>query len=101
LRRLNEELGINGLIPRYRGQVEYRAEVGSGLIEHEVVEVFVCDTDEALALDLNPNEVMATRWVDMAELQDQVVANPDAFTPWLAIYLSKHSSMIFATEAAE
>ena len=101
VRRLDEELGIKGLLPKYRGQVEYRADVGSGLIEHEVVEVFVCDTGEALVLDLNPNEVMATRWVDMADLKDEVVANPHAFTPWIAIYLAKHSSMIFAAEPAE
>ena len=101
VRRLDEELGIKGLMPQYRGQVEYRADVGGGLIEHEVVEVFVCDTTQALALDLNPDEVMATRWVDMADLRVEVAANPDAFTPWLAIYLAKHSDMIFAAEPAQ
>ena len=36
-RRLNEELGITGLALDHRGQVEYRADVGGGLIEHELV----------------------------------------------------------------
>ena len=101
VRRLDEELGIKGLTPQYRGQVEYRADVGVGLIEHEVVEVFICDTTETLVMDLNPDEVMATRWVDMADLRDEVAANPDAFTPWIAIYLAKHSDMIFAAGPAE
>ncbi|MCC5976135.1 MAG: NUDIX domain-containing protein, partial [Rubellimicrobium sp.] len=33
LRRLRQELGITGLAPVHRGQVEYRADVGHGLIE--------------------------------------------------------------------
>ena len=99
VRRLDEELGITGLVPDHRGQVEYRADVGDGLIEHEVVEVFVCDTTEDLALALNPDEVMATRWIEMADLRREVGANPAAFTPWLAIYLEKHSGMIFDSAA--
>jgi len=54
-RRLDEELGIKGLDPSYRGQVEYRADVGDGLVEHEVVEVFLCETTEDLAINLNPS----------------------------------------------
>ena len=99
VRRLGEELGITGLVPDHRGQVEYRADVGGGLIEHEVVEVFVCDTTLDLKLALNPDEVMATRWVEMAALRCEVAANPAEFTPWLAIYLEKHSGMIFDSAA--
>lgn len=101
IRRLTQELGIKGLAPKHRGQVEYRADVGGGLIEHEVVEVFVCETTQELPLDLNPQEVMATRWVGMDDLRAEVVANPNAFTPWIAIYLAEHSDMIFAENSAE
>ena len=34
VRRLREELGITGLVPAFAGQVEYRADVGGGLVEH-------------------------------------------------------------------
>ena len=34
VRRLDDELGIKGLAPVHRGEVEYRADVGGGLIEH-------------------------------------------------------------------
>lgn len=43
-RRLAEELGIEGVQVQHRGQVAYRADVGGGLIEHELVEVFVVHT---------------------------------------------------------
>ena len=33
LRRLQDELGITGVAPRHMGQVEYRADVGGGMIE--------------------------------------------------------------------
>lgn len=94
-RRLNEELGITKLPLRHRGQVEYRADVGSGLIEHEVVEVYVADAPFNLRLAPNPSEVMATKWVSQTDLRAQLKATPDAFTPWLHIYMAQHSEMIF------
>ena len=36
-RRLREELGIMGLTCDFRDQIEYHADVGNGMIEHEVV----------------------------------------------------------------
>ncbi len=95
VRRLNEELGITGLYPTHRDQIEYRADVGGGLIEHEVVEVYVADAPDDLALTPNPDEVMATRWVDFYDLCADVARHPDQYTPWLKIYLQQHSSAIF------
>lgn len=94
-RRLKEELGITGLNTQYRGQVEYRADVGGGLIEHEVVEVFLAETDTTMDINPNPVEVMATRWAGQKELTQMIEDNPQAFTPWLRIYLASHSDMIF------
>jgi len=45
IRRLKEELGITGLYPSFRDQVEYRADVGGGMIEHEVVDIFLAQAD--------------------------------------------------------
>lgn len=99
-RRLNEELGITGVASQHCGQVEYRADVGGGLIEHEVVEVFLAQASLDLKLDPNPDEVMATRWIDHDQLIDEVSQKPDSFTPWLQVYLAKHSDMIFGRESA-
>lgn len=94
-RRVREELGITGLTPVFADQVEYRAEVGQGLIEHELVDIFVAEAGADLALVLNPDEVMATRWVDLHDLSVEVSQKPEVFTPWLRIYLTEHLGRIF------
>lgn len=95
LRRLDEELGVTGVALRHAGQVEYRADVGGGMTEHEVVEIFVGEARRDLPLRPDPAEVSATRWADLASLRAEVPRNPAAFTPWLRIYLADHAEMIF------
>jgi len=95
LRRLAEELGITGLQLEPAGQVEYRADVGAGLVEHEVVALFRAEAGPDLAITLNPEEVMATRWVGVGALRAEIAATPEAFTPWLRIYLAEHVGQIF------
>ncbi|MBI1170433.1 isopentenyl-diphosphate Delta-isomerase [bacterium] len=89
LRRLEEELGITGLTLRQAGTTEYRAEVGQGLIEHEVVDIFVAQATERLFIEPNPEEVLETAWVALPDLTRQVQAEPARFTPWLRIYLAE------------
>lgn len=95
VRRLEEELGITSVFPTHRDQIEYRADVGGGLIEHEVVEVFVADAPDDLSVTPNPDEVMATRWIDFYDLCADVARHPAEYTPWLRIYLQKHADAIF------
>ena len=99
IRRLDEELGIQGLFPAFRDQVEYRANVGNGLIEHELVDIFVATADEALSISPNPEEVESIRWIDLYELRARVERRPALFTPWLKIYLEEHSEVIFGALA--
>lgn len=94
-RRLDEELGIQGLTCDFRQQIEYRADVGNGLIEHEVVDVFLAEAGKELSVQPNPDEVKDIRWISLPELQAEAEANPDRFTPWLRIYLEEHSAVIF------
>jgi isopentenyl-diphosphate delta-isomerase len=95
VRRLEEELGITGLFPALREQVEYRAEVGRGMVEHEVVDIFVAQADAGLRVTPNPDEVMAVKWVDLYDLTAEALRRPISFTPWLRIYLAEHSELIF------
>lgn len=95
VRRLREELGATGLAPVFRDRVEYRAEVGNGLIEHEVVDIFVAEAPADLTLAPDPDEVMDTAWVGLDALRRQVAHAPERFTPWLRIYLERHSAAIF------
>ncbi|MFD2739468.1 isopentenyl-diphosphate Delta-isomerase [Sulfitobacter aestuarii] len=96
-RRLDEELGIRGLAPEHRGQVAYRADVGGGLIEDEVVEVYLARAARDLPLAPNPDEVMATRWIGLPELRREIAARPELFTPWLRIYMAEHAPLIFGS----
>ncbi|NDV49942.1 MULTISPECIES: isopentenyl-diphosphate Delta-isomerase [unclassified Salipiger] len=94
LRRLDEELALRGLDPQYRGQVEYRAEVGGGMTEHELVDIFVAEARPGVEPAPNPAEVMDTEWLTLSEVRKRIAAQPEAFTPWLRIYLAEHGEMI-------
>lgn len=93
-RRLHQELGISGLAPAWRQQVEYRADVGSGLIEHELVEIFLAQAPDQLPLAPDPAEVMETRWQTVADLAQDLRRAPGQYTPWLRIYLEQHRQSI-------
>jgi isopentenyl-diphosphate Delta-isomerase len=88
-RRLREELGIGGLTLRRAGEIEYRADVGRGLTEHEVVDLFVAHGPEQLVITPDPDEVMDTQWIGLQELRHLVQTEPARFTPWLRIYLAE------------
>ncbi|RBI84532.1 isopentenyl-diphosphate Delta-isomerase [Rhodosalinus halophilus] len=94
-RRLAEELGITGLPLVHRGRVEYRADVGGGLIEHEVVEIFTAGAPDRIVPDPDPDEVLETRWMPLAALHADVRRAPERYTPWLRIYLDQHAEDIF------
>lgn len=94
-RRLGEELGIDGSAARLRGQVEYRAEVGNGMTEHEVVDIAVLHTPRDIALSPDPAEVAEVKWVHIDELCRDAAQHPERYTPWLRIYLAEHMRTIF------
>jgi isopentenyl-diphosphate delta-isomerase len=98
-RRLREELGIGGLTLVPRGRIEYRAEVGGGMTEHELVTLFTAETGPNVVTAPDPAEVMATRWVALPALAAEIAARPQAFTPWLRIYLADHAARIFGRAA--
>ena len=98
-RRLREELGVEALTLVARDSVEYRAEVGGGLIEHEVVSLFTAEADAALRVAPDPAEVMDWCWITLDGLRARIAADPAAFTPWLRIYLADHGGQIFGAAA--
>jgi len=100
-RRLGEELGIAGLSLTPRGQVDYRADVGGGLIENEQVQVFTASAGVDLKIVPNPDEAAAARWVEIDDLDRQIARAPGDFTPWLRIYLDRHRDQIFGNLAVQ
>ncbi len=99
VRRLDEELGITGVYPAHRDRVEYRADVGNGLIEHEVVDIFLADAAPGLRVTPNPDEVAEVRWINLYDLAAEVARRPAIYTPWLRIYLADHKDKIFGALA--
>ena len=95
IRRLEEELGLAGVDPIHKGQIEYRAEVGGGMVEHEVVDLFLATPTDRPSLTLNPDEVQAVRWISLQDLEAEVASTPEVFTPWLRIYLAEHKGSVF------
>ena len=94
IRRLDEELGISNQVPVYRDTVEYRADVGGNMVEHEVVEIFMVQANDIIVIT-NPEEVMDHRWVSLQNLTREIAEKPQDFTPWLKIYLDQHATKIF------
>jgi len=99
-RRLDEELGVMGLSLQRAGVVGYRAEVGGGMIEHEVVEVFIAEAPPGLVVNPNPAEVMEIAWMDIDALAEDCRSNASRYTPWLRVYLGEHRQTIFGATAA-
>ncbi|MBL8581506.1 MAG: isopentenyl-diphosphate Delta-isomerase [Rhizobiaceae bacterium] len=88
-RRLFEELGLAMNLDAC-GIVDYRADVGNGLVENERVHVFRGDVaGEFPVRSFNRREVMDVAWIGPAKLRRQVQDTPERFTPWIRIYLDR------------
>lgn len=94
VRRLGQELGLTGLALTHVGVVEYRADVGRGLIEHELVDVFLARLSQKIEPSPNPAEVAEVRWISRQALMDELATQPEGFTPWLHIYMKDHPALL-------
>ena len=94
-RRLDEELRLTALNLGWKAMIEYRTDVGEGLIEHERVDVFVARVPERVAVSPDPEEVSETNWVQLRSLKVKIDKQPERYTPWLAIYLRDFEAQIF------
>jgi isopentenyl-diphosphate Delta-isomerase len=94
-RRLREELGFT-MAMSCRGEIEYSADVGNGLHEHERVTIYCGQIDrELLELVPDPAEVMDVRWISLEALRAEICADPHLFAPWFLIYMETHTDLIF------
>ncbi len=92
-RRLGEELGFTTALTRVSG-IEYSADVGGGLWEHENVVVFEAVVDSQLQeIVPNPEEVRETAWVGVEALKQKSLEPGNDFTPWFQIYLERWSEL--------
>lgn len=83
-RRLREELGFDCPL-EFAFTFIYRAQVGEGLIEHELDHVFVARCDVTPAPD--PEEIADVRWVPVADVVRDVETHPERYSAWFGIAL--------------
>jgi isopentenyl-diphosphate delta-isomerase len=79
-RRLSGELGIEDCRLTRVSDFVYYAEVGGGLVEHELDHVLVGRWTGTTVP--TPAEVSAIRWVDRETLLTELAELPRQFTPW-------------------
>lgn len=80
-RRLAEEMGIDAPL-EHLFAFTYRAEMASGLTEHEIDHVFRGRVDDDP--DPDPAEVGEWRWSSRAEILQEMESDPARYTPWFA-----------------
>lgn len=86
IRRLREEMGIEcGL--RFAFAFLYRAELDSGLTEHELDHVYVGEFEGDPQPD--PDEVGEWRWISPGELAAELESAPERFSAWFPIALER------------
>lgn len=85
-RRLQEELGFSTELTDI-GWFHYNAHFDNGLSENEIDHVLIGVIDDTIAIHPNPEEVQAYRWVEVEQIDQEITANPTAYTPWLPLAL--------------
>jgi isopentenyl-diphosphate delta-isomerase len=86
-RRLKEELGLSTeLVDAFN--FEYRETFENNLTEHELDHVLVGYSEENPIL--NQEEAKDYRWITWANLLEEIDLNPEKFTIWFKIILTKH-----------
>jgi isopentenyl-diphosphate Delta-isomerase len=83
-RRLAEEVGVRGVALTEMGVYVYRAaDPATGRVEHEYDHVLLGRVGTGPALDPDPSEVAALRWVPLPELRASLATEADRYAPWL------------------
>jgi isopentenyl-diphosphate delta-isomerase len=85
-RRLNEEMGLVAELTEIF-TFSYKADVGNGLIENEFDHVFIGMSNQNPTPDLA--EVSDWTWTTIKKLEQQLVINPERYSPWLRLCFSE------------
>lgn len=82
-RRLEQELAMKVDDLTDIGWFKYNAHFDNGLSEHEIDHVLIGKVPADIQFELIPEEVNATRWVTIDQIESELAAEPEKFTPWL------------------
>jgi isopentenyl-diphosphate delta-isomerase len=84
-RRLRAEMGLDCRLEGV-GSFLYRADVGGGLVEHELDHLFVGYSN--FEPTPHPDEVDDWKWIDFASLRTELTSNAAEFSCWLRIVVN-------------
>jgi len=91
-RRLREEIGIACPL-KFLARASYRAPVGDGLVEDEIVHLFLGDYDGAVTPDTE--EVSEVEWRSYEALAMDVESQPENYTYWFRYYIRQFGEKLF------
>ncbi len=83
-RRLSEEMGLQCDLRDVFNTI-YRVNCDNGLVEHEYNTVLIGHSNDTP--QINPQEVVEFKWVDVFLLCQDIVSAPEEYTPWFRVLL--------------
>jgi isopentenyl-diphosphate delta-isomerase len=83
-RKLMQEMGID-FQPEFAFTFIYKTSLENNLIEHEFDHVLMGQFDGDF--DINPDEVEEWKYVDVAELKNDINENPEKYTFWFKLIM--------------
>ena len=85
-RRLMEEMGFDCPIEKQFDFI-YRAELDSGLTEHEFDHLFIGRYEEDP--NINPDEVASWKWMAVDDVKEDIEVHPELYTEWFKIIFDR------------
>ena len=85
-RRMVEELGFDCEVKELFDFI-YRTDFGTGIYEYEYDHVFLAEYSGKI--EVNYEEATEIKWVDLKELKDDLVSNPERYSSWFLISAHK------------
>ena len=85
-RRLLEEMGMVCNL-NYEFNFLYKASFSNDLTEHEIDHVYFGVSDDVPII--NPEEVASYKYVNLEDLNKDIIDNPDNYTAWLKVCFNK------------
>ena len=86
-RRMQEEMGIADVLVEIVDSILYFYKFDNGLMEYEYDHILVGEYKGDV--NVNPEEVEDTMWIDIDKLKEWLMKEPQIFTPWFIIMFPK------------
>jgi len=86
-KRLQEECGFSCPLSIIDSFVYKAPEPRGTGVEHEYDTVLIGEVDDDITLNPDPNEIAELIWVPTAELEEDIINDPEKYAPWFSLAL--------------